>query len=77
VTHRLERFDTIVIGAGIIGCSIAASGGFGLAIAELVAERPPSFRLDEFRPNRLESADPFSPEFRARCAAARSRKVSG
>jgi len=35
------------------------------------------FDLQPFRPDRFGAVDPFSEEFRTRCAAARSAKVSG
>jgi sarcosine oxidase subunit beta len=66
-----------VVATGCCGAGIAASGGIGLAVAELVAGRPCSFDLTPFRPTRFNGVDPVSPEFRARCAAARSAKVSG
>jgi len=66
-----------LVAAGCCGAGIAASGGIGLAIAELVRGLPLSFDLDAFRVDRFGRVDVQSEEFRARCAAARSVKVSG
>jgi 4-methylaminobutanoate oxidase (formaldehyde-forming) len=62
---------------GCCGAGIAASGGIGLALAELAADRPSSFNLAPFRADRFGAVDVDSEGFRARCAAARSTKVSG
>ena len=69
-----ERFFAA---AGCCGSGIAASGGIGLAVAELALGQSPSFDLAPFRPDRFGAVDPFSPELHARCAAARSGKLSG
>ncbi len=66
-----------VVATGCCGAGIAASGGIGLAVAEIVAGRPNSFDLTPFWPTRFNGIDPVSLAFRARCAAARSAKVSG
>jgi 4-methylaminobutanoate oxidase (formaldehyde-forming) len=66
-----------IAATGCCGAGIAASGGFGQAVADLIAGRPASYDLGLFRPDRLGPIDPYSPEFRARCAAARSAKSSG
>jgi len=66
-----------IVATGCCGAGIAASGGFGLAVAELVAGRSSSFDLVPFRLERFGVIDPVSEEFRNRCAAARSAKVSG
>jgi glycine/D-amino acid oxidase-like deaminating enzyme len=56
---------------------MAASGGIGLAIAELVAGRQRTLDLEPFRADRFGAVDLSSQEFRAGCAATRSAKVSG
>lgn len=63
--------------AGCCGSGIACSGGIGLAVAEAALGRPPSFDLTPFRPARFGAVDPFTPDFRERCAASRSGKLAG
>jgi 4-methylaminobutanoate oxidase (formaldehyde-forming) len=63
--------------AGCCGSGIACSGGIGLAVAEAALGHAPSFDLTPFRPDRFGAIDPFAPEFRERCAASRSGKLSG
>lgn len=63
--------------AGCCGSGIACSGGIGLAAAEAALNKTPSFDLTPFRPDRFGAIDPFAPDFRARCAASRSGKLSG
>jgi 4-methylaminobutanoate oxidase (formaldehyde-forming) len=77
VIGPVARLEGYVVAGGCCGAGIAASGGIGLAIAELVAGRPTSFNLEPFRPDRFGTVDTYSPEFRARCAAARAAKASG
>jgi sarcosine oxidase, subunit beta len=62
---------------GCSGAGIAASGGIGRALAELVTDRSCSFDLSPFRIDRFGSVDPMSEAFRQRCAEARSKKTSG
>lgn len=62
--------------SGCCGAGIAASGGIGAAIAERALDLTPAVDLTPFRPDRFGSIDPLDPSFRARCAAARSRKRS-
>jgi len=66
-----------LVATGCCGAGIAASGGIGRAMAELAAGRPPSFDLGAFSVTRFGLVDPMSEAFQKRCAAARSRKVSG
>jgi 4-methylaminobutanoate oxidase (formaldehyde-forming) len=63
--------------AGCSGAGIATAGGVGRAIAALAAEQPVPFDLTPFASDRFGAVDPFSPEFRQRCAQARSSKTSG
>lgn len=67
----------LFVASGCCGAGIAASGGFGEALASLVAGEAPPFTISAFRPERFGPIDPFDPAFRARCAAARSRKTTG
>lgn len=50
------------------------SAGIGAAIADLALGRDPDFDITPFRPERFGPVDPFSSEFRERCAAARAAK---
>lgn len=63
--------------AGCCGSGIAASGGIGQAAAETALAQASSFDLAPFRPDRFGAIDPFAPDFRERCAASRSGKLSG
>ena len=60
--------------AGCCGSGIALSAGIGSAVADLAQDRVPSFDIAPFRPDRFGPTDPFSTEFRDRCAAARANK---
>ncbi len=73
----VPELEGYLVAAGCCGAGIAASGGIGLAIAELAGGLPLSFDLEAFRVDRFGVVDAHSEEFRARCAAARSAKVSG
>lgn len=63
----------LVVAGGCCGSGVAASGGFGQAVADLVAGREPSIDIRPFRPDRFGAVDPSSTEFREVCAAARAR----
>ncbi|MBK8212018.1 MAG: FAD-binding oxidoreductase [Rhodospirillales bacterium] len=67
----------LFVASGCCGAGIAASGGFGEAVASLVAGETPPFDLAPFHPGRFGPVDPSAPAFRASCAAARSRKTAG
>lgn len=60
--------------AGCCGNGIALSAGIGSAISALVRGEEPGFDVAAFAPDRFGSVDPFSAEFRERCAAARASK---
>jgi len=77
VVGPVSDLPRYVVVSGCCGAGVAASGGLGRAVAELVAERPTSFDLTPFSPDRFGEVDPFSPEFRKRCSDARSQKASG
>lgn len=62
---------------GCSGAGIAASGGIGLALAQLATDQPCSFDLKPYRIDRFGPIDPLSEAFRWRCASARSKKTSG
>jgi 4-methylaminobutanoate oxidase (formaldehyde-forming) len=60
--------------AGCCGSGISLSAGIGSAIADLALHRTPGIDISAFRANRFGSVDPFSTEFRERCATARANK---
>lgn len=60
--------------AGCCGNGIALSAGIGSAISALARGDEPMFDITPFAPGRFGSLDPFSREFRDRCAAARAYK---
>lgn len=60
--------------AGCCGSGIALSAGIGSAISALVRGEEPPFDVAPFAPDRFGAVDPFSREFRDRCAAARAAK---
>ena len=62
---------------GCSGAGVAASGGMGRAIAELISGETPFCPLDSFRIDRFGDIDPLSTSFRQICADARSNKKSG
>jgi sarcosine oxidase subunit beta len=59
---------------GCCGSGIVLSAGIGITIAELALGRSPSIDITPFRPDRFGPTDPFSTEFRARCASSRANK---
>ncbi len=59
---------------GCCGSGIVLSAGIGNTIAELALGQAPSVDITPFRPDRFGHIDPFSVEFRDRCAAARANK---
>ncbi len=77
VIGEMPSIRGLFVAAGCCGAGIAASGGFGAAVAVLLAGEAPRFSIADFRPDRFGPIDPFDPSFRARCAGARSRKTAG
>lgn len=69
--------DGLLFAGGCSGAGIAISGGVGEAVAALALGQRPEIDIDAFRVDRFGTVDPFDPAFRARCAAARSRKREG
>lgn len=67
----LEGF---LVAAGCCGSGVAASGGIGALVTDLILERSPAVDAALFSPDRFGSVNPSAPEFRASCAAARYRK---
>ena len=62
--------------AGDCGSGVTLSAGMGDAIADLAMGHASQFDLSAFRPDRFGEVDPYSAEFRERCAAARASKTA-
>ncbi|PZN14350.1 MAG: hypothetical protein DIU63_11930 [Proteobacteria bacterium] len=77
VIGRVPEIEGFLLAGGCCGSGVAASGGFGLTIAELIAGIEPSIDVMLYRPDRFGRVDPSSEAFRERCAAARSGKSRG
>jgi 4-methylaminobutanoate oxidase (formaldehyde-forming) len=69
--------EGFLIAGGCCGSGVAASGGFGQTVAQLVAGREPAIDIGLYRPDRFGRVDPASQGFRDRCAAARAGKSMG
>jgi 4-methylaminobutanoate oxidase (formaldehyde-forming) len=65
------------VAGGCCGSGVAASGGFGQVVADLIKGRVPDIDIGIYRPARFGVVDPASQAFRDRCAAARSGKSRG
>jgi len=77
VIGRIPDVQQFLLAGGCCGSGIAASGGFGLTIADLITGAEPSIDITLYRPDRFGRVDPSSEAFRERCAAARSGKSRG
>ena len=66
--------DGFIAAAGCCGSGVMLSAGIGAAVAELVTGREAGFDISPFRPDRFGPVDPFSEDFRRRCAGARAQK---
>lgn len=64
-------------GSGCSGGGVAMCGGIGKALARMIRGVPLEFDMRPHDPGRFGTLDPFSFEWRQRCANARSRKTSG
>ena len=60
--------------AGCCGNGIALSAGIGTAISAMVRGDQPKFDVTPYAPDRFGAVDPYSRDFRERCAAARASK---
>ncbi len=69
--------EGLLVATGCSGAGIAASGGIGLALAQLALGQTPAFDLAPHRVDRFGSPNPADPVFRQRCADARAMKASG
>lgn len=78
--YAIGPFSTVrgfMIATGCSGGGVAASGGIGRLVAELLAGQAPFVDPIPFRPDRFGVVDPASSEFRTACSAARAGKWSG
>ena len=74
VLGSVPDVEGFYVASGCCGSGIGASGGVGRAIADLAIEGETGFDLESFRTDRFGRIDAFSPEWRNRCANARSVK---
>ena len=77
VLGEAPGLEGFLVATGCSGAGIAASGGIGLALAQLAVGQTPSFDLAPHRVDRFGAVNPADPAFRQRCADARSMKRSG
>jgi sarcosine oxidase subunit beta len=70
----VERF---ILAGGCCGAGVAASGGFGQAVSDLISGSESAIDIGRYRPDRFGSVDPSLDSFRERCAAARAAKSRG
>ena len=77
VLGEAPGLEGLLVATGCSGAGIAASGGIGLALAQLAVGQTPSFDLAPHRVDRFGAVNPADPAFRQRCADARSMKRSG
>jgi sarcosine oxidase subunit beta len=73
----IPALSNFLVAGGCCGSGVAASGGFGLSVAELINGSPMTIDIERYRPDRFGDVDPTAQEFRDRCAAARSSKSRG
>ncbi|TWG49550.1 FAD-binding oxidoreductase [Aminobacter sp. J44] len=77
VVGRPDGTSGLIVAGGCCGSGLAASGGFGQVVADMISGRSPSIDTSLYDPNRFGKVEPASQEFRDRCAAARSSKSRG
>ncbi len=77
VLGDIPGLEGFLIASGCCGAGISVAGGVGLGIAEMAAGRTSPFDYSKFKITRFGEIDPFSKEWLNKCAAARSKKVSG
>ena len=77
VIGPVPNLPNFLVAGGCCGSGVAASGGFGQSVAELINGSPTAIDIERYRPDRFGDVDPSSQEFRDRCAAARSSKSRG
>jgi len=74
VLGSVPDIDGFLVASGCCGSGIGASGGVGMAIAELAIGGKTGFDLESFRTDRFGHIDSLSPNWIQRCAEARSNK---
>jgi 4-methylaminobutanoate oxidase (formaldehyde-forming) len=77
VVGAVPGLQGFFVAGGCCGSGVAASGGFGQVIADLVQGHVPETDISIYRPERFGVVDAASQAFRDRCAAARSGKSRG
>jgi 4-methylaminobutanoate oxidase (formaldehyde-forming) len=77
IVGAVPALEGFFVAGGCCGSGVAASGGFGQVVADLVQGRVPDIDIGLYRPDRFGVVDPASQAFRDRCAAARSGKSRG
>lgn len=77
IIGKLPGIEGLFAATGCSGGGIAASGGFGRLMAEIVLNEPTFVQTKPFNPDRFPEADPYSDEFMQLCSLQRSGKKSG
>src|SRR5690606_6331680 len=77
VLGPIPGYERFLLAGGCCGSGVAASGGFGEIIADLISGTEPSIDITGYRADRFGHVDPTSEAFRERCAAARAGKSRG
>lgn len=67
----------LFVASGCNGAGLAAAGGLGQAVADMVLGRPTNPGSGAFAPDRFGRVDALDPAFLAACAARRATKKSG
>ncbi|WP_430461959.1 NAD(P)/FAD-dependent oxidoreductase [Thalassolituus sp. LLYu03] len=70
-------FANVWLATGCSGAGIALSGGTGRLLSEMLLGEPLFADPAPYDPGRFPAADAFDPDFRVRCAKARSGKSTG
>jgi sarcosine oxidase subunit beta len=77
IAGTVNGLEGLLLATGCAGAGISVSGGIGLGIALLAADKHSHFDFSHYSPDRFGKFDPFSIEHLSRCAYARSGKTSG
>lgn len=77
IMGEAKRIEGLYIATGCSGAGVAASGGYGRVIAELIYDMPLFTDIAPFDVDRFGDIDPFAYGFRQQCADARSNKKEG
>lgn len=76
VLGALPEVEGFLVASGCCGLGVAASGGMGRAIAELVLGAEGGLDLAPFRPDRFGRVDAFDASWLERCSKARRSKTA-